>query len=167
MFGHTILPISDIDWDEILKGLEEGLPVCDGKEEADVKPQLPNYFHDIRRFAKVIYEFWTNTLHSDGIDTPVPPWDDMTDEEKDHFAESVQVNITEPLSKYLEALQRWNESQAKSQAPAPTVKPRVIVPPYNGPPPVLTPTATYPCYGCSKYKVDKPGGLCRSCNPTR
>lgn len=133
---------------DALKGLRAELE--------DKGPALPNYLSDPTKLAKIIYEFWVNTLNSDNIDHNLMYWNELSGEETAHLAESCQVNVIEPLRKYLDELEK---SRAKSQAPAPEpAKP--IIPSY-------VPPATYPCYTCGKNKVYQLGQACYSCVPRK
>lgn len=170
--GHHIMPVNTDGFDDLFQDMEQAMS---GSQAASAL-ELPDFLQTPQGLAQMIYEFWVNSMETDGLEFAglVMHRDDGLEGERIHpsnfadlpadvrmnFVEAIQVNITEPLKRIVRDLA---QDRAKMDAILNEANAEV--------PADLAVPVFFPCYCCGKmdqnHAVGSPGHACNSCLPRR
>lgn len=115
---------------------------------------------DPEQLAKELYEYWIETLKTDGYSDEIEDWDTVEGDVRRNFIEAVNEIVVKPLDRLvtdmevqisiLEASEALDKMAANNKGGG------------GGGGAVLA-VGKYRCYTCSGWPVDKPGMTCHFC----
>lgn len=148
--GSNMFQMSAEDIEEALSGIKR-VAEKNTIVGAGLSP-VPDYLSDPKSLAKRIFDFWVDAMRSDSVAdvNDGDGYDKLPEEMKEHFVETIQVNVTEPLQKFYQQLQAETRDR-----PIERVKAKA--------PPVIKRSGHVRCYTCDRIVVAEPGDICDGC----